>query len=64
MTDAQLLDAIDTALEALLTGGLQSYTIGSQTFNKADLDTLGRLRGIYASKVARGSDSGRRVAEL
>ena len=53
MTDAQILDLIDTALEALLTGTLASYSIGKQTYTKHDLTALGQMREIYARKVAR-----------
>lgn len=37
---ASLLAQIDTAIEALLTGGAESYTIGTRSVTKLDLATL------------------------
>jgi len=41
---ASLLAQIDTAIEALLTGGAESYTIGTRSVTKLDLDTLFKQR--------------------
>ncbi len=37
---ASLLALIDEAIEALLTGGAQQYSIGSRTVTKLDLKSL------------------------
>lgn len=39
-TASSLLIQIDAAIEALLTGGASSYSIGSRTVTALDLDTL------------------------
>jgi hypothetical protein len=55
---ASLLAQIDTAIEALLTGGAESYTIGTRSVTKLDLDTLFKQRDslrIQANREAGGS---------
>lgn len=39
MTDAEMLEQVEAAIQAILTGG-QSYKIGQREFTKADLKTL------------------------
>ena len=63
-TAADIVDAIDTAILALVTGRIQSYSVGGQTFTYQTLDELKQARAYYARLVARGSDDGRRVAEI
>lgn len=55
---ASLLALIDAAIEALLTGGAQSYAIGSRNVTKLDLANLFEERRILEMQVARDSGSG------
>lgn len=55
---ASLLALIDAAIEALLTGGASSYSIGSRSVTKLDLNTLFEERRILEMQVARESGSG------
>jgi hypothetical protein len=55
---ASLLSLIDAAIEALLTGGASSYSIGSRSVTKLDLNTLFEERRILEMQVARESGSG------
>lgn len=43
-TNAELLAAIDTALVAILQGGVASYTVAGRTFTKLDVDKLMKWR--------------------
>ena len=43
-TYTSLLPQIDAAIEALLTGGAESYSIGARTVTKLDLDDLLKWR--------------------
>ena len=55
---ASLLALIDAAIEALLTGGAQSYNIGSRSVTKLDLGTLFEERKALEQQVRRESSSG------
>lgn len=55
---AQLLTQIDAAIEALLTGGASSYSIGSRSVTKLDLATLFEERRILQSEANRDSGGG------
>jgi hypothetical protein len=57
-TPATLLAQIDTAIEALLTGGASSYSIGSRTVTALDLGTLFEQRRMLQSEVDRESGGG------
>lgn len=55
---ASLLTQIDSAIEALLTGGASSYSIGSRSVTKLDLDKLFAERRILEMQVYRETGSG------
>jgi hypothetical protein len=55
---ASLLALIDAAIEALLTGGAQQYSIGSRTVTKLDLKSLFEERRMLQQQVERESGSG------
>ena len=55
---ASLLTLIDAAIEALLTGGAQQYSIGSRTVTKLDLASLMEQRNKLLHQVQRESGSG------
>jgi hypothetical protein len=55
---ASLLALIDAAIEALLTGGAQSYSIGSRSVTKLDLADLFEQRNMLMMQVQRESGSG------
>jgi len=57
--DAQsLLTQIEAAIEALLTGGASSYSIGSRSVTKLDLAALMSERRLLQTEVHRNSGSG------
>lgn len=56
-TASSLLAQIDAAIEALLTGGAASYSIGSRTVTALDLGTLmeqRRMLEVQADRESRG----------
>jgi hypothetical protein len=55
---ASLLALIDAAIEALLTGGASSYSIGSRSVTKLDLEKLFAERRMLQIQVQRESGSG------
>jgi hypothetical protein len=55
---ASLLTLIDAAIEALVTGGAQQYSIGSRTVTKLDLASLMEQRNKLLHQVQRESGSG------
>lgn len=55
---ASLLTQIDAAIEALLTGGASSYSIGSRSVTKLDLASLFEERRMLQNQVVRESGSG------
>ena len=57
--DAQaLLTAVESAITALLSGGVESYSIGNRSVTKLDLKSLLEERRLLQSEVARSSGSG------
>jgi hypothetical protein len=52
-TWAEIRDAAKDALKALLTGGVQEYTVGGSTFTRLDLD---KLRALIAEAEAYASE--------
>lgn len=63
-TAASLLALIDSAIEALLTGGVESYSIGSRSVTKLDLADLFAQRNLLQSQVERENSSGIRLAKI
>jgi hypothetical protein len=61
---AAQLDRVQAAIAAIETGKVQSYSIGNQSFTKLDLPALYVREERLLRKLARGTDSGRRVVEL
>ena len=57
-TVSSLLAQIDAAIEALLTGGASSYSIGSRTVTSLDLATLFEQRNLLQLQVDRESGGG------
>jgi hypothetical protein len=55
---ASLLAQIDTAIEALLTGGASSYSIGSRTVTSLDLGTLFEQRNLLQIQADREAGGG------
>lgn len=55
---ANLLSQVETAIEQLLTGNVQSYSIGSRNVTKLDLDSLFEQRRILQSELERQSGGG------
>jgi hypothetical protein len=55
---ASLLAQIDSAIEALLTGGASSYSIGSRTVTALDLGTLFEQRNLLQIQADRESGGG------
>ncbi len=55
---ASLLAQIDSAIEALLTGGAESYSIGNRSVTKLDLSTLFEQRKELLFQVQRESGGG------
>jgi hypothetical protein len=55
---ASLLAQIDAAIEALLTGGASSYSIGNRTVTRLDLGQLFDQRRMLQTEVQRESGSG------
>jgi len=59
-----LLALIDAAIEALLTGGASSYSIGSRSVTKLDLPSLFEQRQLLLTQVARESNQAITLAKL
>jgi hypothetical protein len=57
-TATSLLAQIDAAIEALLTGGASSYSIGSRSVTSLDLPTLFEQRRMLQMEADRESGSG------
>ena len=55
---ASLLTQIDAAIEALLTGGASSYSLGSRSVTKHDLGMLFDQRRMLQNEVSRESGGG------
>jgi hypothetical protein len=61
---ATLLTQIDNAIEALLTGGASSYSIGNRSVTKLDLKSLFEERRMLQNEVARESGGAFRLGRL
>lgn len=61
---ATLLVQIDAAIEALLTGGASSYSIGNRSVTKLDLKTLFEERRQLQFAAQRESTGGVSLAKL
>ena len=57
-SSASLLAQIDAAIEALLTGGASSYSIGNRTVTRLDLGQLFDQRRMLQTEVQRETGSG------
>jgi len=57
-----LLTQIEAAIEALLTGGHTSYSIGSRSVTKLDLAALMQERRLLKSEVERSAGGSVRLA--
>lgn len=57
-TSQDLLALLDSAIEALLTGGAASYSIGSRSVTKLDLPSLMKERRELLIQVQRETGSG------
>ena len=55
---ATLLSMVDSAIEALLTGGHSSYSIGARTVTKLDLPSLFAERRMLQQEAERESSGG------
>lgn len=54
-TDAELLDAIRQAIFDIVSGKVQSVTIGQQSFTRLDLDKLRAMKREYETEVSRAT---------
>lgn len=63
-TPSSLLAQIDAAIEALLTGGASSYSIGSRSVTSLDLPTLFEQRRLLQAEVDRESTGIFRLAKM
>ena len=63
-TSAQLLAKVDAAIEALLTGQHESYSLGDRTVTRLDLDSLMKQRAVLARWASRESTGMARVARV
>lgn len=63
-TAQSLLTQIDAAIEALLTGGHESYTIGNRSVTKLDLKDLFEQRRMLQAEASRESGGGFRLAKM
>lgn len=52
-SSAELLNLVESAISALLTGGASSYSIGSRTVTKLDLAELFKQRDMLAIAASR-----------
>lgn len=63
-TSADLLAQVEAAIEALLTGGASSYSIGQRSVTKLDLATLFQQRNMLQMQVQRESGSAFSLAKM
>jgi len=64
LTDADLLAATRTAIDALTTGGASAYTLNGRSVTKLDLEALWRQVGILERRVAAAAGGGASVAQF
>lgn len=63
-TSQTLLAKIEAAIDALLTGGASSYSIGNRTVTKLDLKTLFEERRELQRQVSRENGGSLRLAKM
>lgn len=63
-SNSELLTQIEAAIEALLTGGASSYSIGSRSVTKLDLADLFEQRRLLLMAVDRETNGAIRLAKL
>lgn len=61
---ASLLAQIDAAIEALLTGGASSYSIGNRSVTKLDLSTLFEQKRLLEGQLSREQNGMFRLAKM
>ena len=64
MDPQALLTQIEAAIEALLTGGASSYSIGNRSVTKLDLKSLMEERRMLMVEVARSGSGAFSLAKL
>jgi len=64
MDPSSLLAQIESAIEALLTGGASSYSIGARTVTKLDLKSLFEERRLLLAEVNRAGGGAIRLARI
>ena len=64
MDAAALLSQVESAIEALLTGGASSYSIGARSVTKLDLAQLFEERRLLQREVANGNGGTMRYAKI
>lgn len=63
-TPATLLSQLESAIEALLTGGASSYSIGNRSVTKLDLGQLLEERRLLQNEVNRDASGVFRLAKM
>ncbi len=64
MSASSLLAQIEAAIEALLTGGASSYSIGNRSVTKLDLADLFAQRQLLLMEVDRETNGAFRLAKI
>ena len=64
LSPSALLSQVESAIEALLTGGASSYSIGSRSVTKLDLPDLFEQRRMLLLEIDRGSSGMFRLAKM
>lgn len=64
MDPATLLSQVETAIEALLTGGATSYSIGARSVTKLDLAQLFNERRLLQREVQAAAGGSMRYAKI
>jgi hypothetical protein len=57
-----MLNAVEGAIMAQLTGNMAKYSVGNQSFEKLPISELREMRKDLRRRIGRSKDSGRRVA--
>ena len=63
-TAASLLAQVDSAIEALVNGGAQSYSIGQRQVTKLDLSELFEMRNTLAIQAHREANGAFSLAKI
>lgn len=64
LSASALLTQVESAIEALLTGGASSYSIGNRSVTKLDLDQLFAERRMLQAEAQRESGGTFRLAKM